>query len=64
MRREPIKGHRSPPDAILLAVRWRCRFPLSGRDVCDLLAERGITVDRTTVVCWVQKFGPETAKRA
>ena len=29
-----------------------------------MLGERGITVDRATVFRWVQKFGPEIAKRA
>ncbi|GFE63119.1 hypothetical protein KIN_01930 [Litoreibacter roseus] len=29
----------------------------------DLLAERGIDVDRTTVLRWVQKFVPELTKR-
>ncbi|WP_081536261.1 IS6 family transposase [Rhodovulum sp. P5] len=64
MRRDPFKGHRFPPDIILLAVRWHCRFPLSYQDVTDLLAERGITVDRATLFRWVQKFGPEIARRA
>ena len=62
--RDPFKGHRFPCEVILMAVRWYCRFPLSYQDVTDLLAERGITVDRATVFRWVQKFGPEIAKRA
>ena len=63
MRRDPFKGHRFPRKVILLAVRWYCRFPLSYQAVSDLLAERGITSDRATVFRWVQKFGPEIAKR-
>ena len=39
------------------------RFPLSYQDVVDLLAERGINVDRSTVYRWVVKFGPELTKR-
>lgn len=62
-RRDPFKGHRFPRDVILLAVRWYCRYPLSYRDVLDLLAERGITVDVATIYRWVQKFGPEIRKR-
>ena len=62
--RDPFKGHRFPRDVILLAVRWYCRFPLSYQDVADLLAERGVVVDRATVFRWVQKFGPEIARRA
>ena len=64
MRRDPFRGHRFPREVILLAVRWYCRFPLSYQDVADLLAERGIRVDRATIFRWVQKFGPELARRA
>ena len=64
MQRDPFRGHRFPRDVILLAVRWYCRFPLSYRDVRDLLEERGIDVDAATIYRWVRKFGPEIAKRA
>jgi transposase-like protein len=39
-------GFRFPPEVIVLAVRWYLRFGLSYRDVEELLAERGITVDQ------------------
>lgn len=41
-----------------------CRYPLSCRDVRDLLAERGVKVDASTIHRWVRKFGPEIRKRA
>ena len=63
-RKNPFKRHRFPREVILLAVRWYCRYPLSCRDVRDLLAERGVTVDASTVHRWVRKFGPEIRKRA
>lgn len=63
-RRNPFKRHRFPPEIILLAVRWYCRYPLSYRDVRDLLAERGIAVDPGTINRWVVKFSPEIAKRS
>lgn len=64
MRRKlQFKDHRFPHAIILCAVRWYLRFPLSYQDVVDLLAERGITVDRSTVYRWVIKFGPEITKR-
>lgn len=63
-RSDFFRGHRFPKSIILLAVRWHYRYPLSYRDVRDLLAERGITVDASTLYRWVQKFGPEIRKRA
>ncbi|MEM6339896.1 MAG: IS6 family transposase [Pseudomonadota bacterium] len=63
-RKSPFKHHRFPRDIILCAVRWYSRFPLSYRDVVNLLAERGIAVDQSTFYRWVQKFGPELTKHA
>ncbi len=36
-------------DVILWAVRWYCRYPISYRDLEEMLAERGISVDHTTI---------------
>ena len=49
---------------IVLAVRWYLRFGLSYRDVEELLAERGITVDHVTIYGWVQRFTPLLAEAA
>ncbi len=49
---------------IVLAVRWYLRFSLSYRDVEELLAERGIEVDHTSVYRWVQRFTPLLAEAA
>jgi transposase-like protein len=49
---------------IVLAVRWYLRFALSYRDVEELLAERGVEVDHTTVYRWVQRFTPLLAEAA
>jgi IS6 family transposase len=51
-------GYRFPDAIIALAVRWYLRFRLSYADVTDLLAERGIHVDPTTLFDWVQRFTP------
>ena len=64
MSNNPFKRHRFPAEVILLAVRWYCRYPLSYRDVRDLLSERGVDVDPATINRWVVKFGPELAKRS
>ena len=52
-------GFRFPPEVIVLAVRWYLRYPLSHRDLEELLAERGIDVDHVSVYRWVQRFTPE-----
>ncbi len=54
--RSGFAGFRFPPDVIMIAVRWYLRYGLSYRDVEELLAERGSTVDHVTVYRWVQRF--------
>jgi transposase-like protein len=49
---------------IALAVRWYLRYGLSYRDVEELLAERGITVDHVTIYRWVQRVTPEFIEAA
>jgi transposase-like protein len=48
----------------VLAVRWHLRFPLSHRDVEELLTERGIQADHVTIYRWVQRFTPLLAEAA
>lgn len=60
-RRDPFRQHRFPKDVILLAVRWYCGYPLSYRDVRDLLAERGITVDAATIYRWPRSLSRNCA---
>ena len=55
--------HRFPPDIIRNAVWLYFRFPLSFRDVEDLLAERGIDVSYETVRRWSVKFDLAYARR-
>jgi transposase, IS6 family len=50
-------------DIILCAVRWYLRYALSDRDVEELMRERGVWVDHTTVFRWVQRYAPELDKR-
>jgi transposase, IS6 family len=59
----PFKWRHFEADIILCAVRWYLRYALSYRDVEDLLRERGVTIDHTTVFRWVQRYAPELDKR-
>jgi transposase-like protein len=47
---ELFKGRHFNHLLIIQAVRWYVTYKLSYRDVCDLMAERGVTVVHTTVL--------------
>jgi IS6 family transposase len=57
-------GFRFPQEVIAVAVRWYLRYGLSYRDVEELLAERGITIDHVTIYRWVQRFTAEFIEAA
>ena len=46
------------PQIILLCLRWYLRYSLSYRDLEELMAERGLSVDHTTIYRWVQHYSP------
>jgi transposase, IS6 family len=50
-------------EVILCSVRWYLRYTLSYRDVEELMQERGLAVDHTTIFRWVQRYAPELDKR-
>jgi transposase-like protein len=54
----PFRYFNSSPDVIRLVVMMYVRYPLSLRNVEDLLAERGIEISRETVRFWWNRFGP------
>ena len=58
-----FSGSHFPKDVILTAVRWYLRYKLSYRDVEELIAERGITVDHSTINRWVVKYSPLLAAK-
>jgi transposase-like protein len=58
-----FKWRQSEPEIILCAVRWYLRYSLSLRDVEELLVERGLGADHTTVWRWVQRYAPEIEQR-
>jgi transposase-like protein len=58
-----FKWRQTEPAIILCAVRWYLRYSLSLRDVEELLEERGMDADHTTIWRWVQRYGPELQQR-
>jgi transposase-like protein len=52
----PFKWRHYAPDVILLCVRWYCRYSFSYRDLEEMMRERDLTLDHTTVWRWVQRY--------
>ncbi len=57
-KRSPFRYFKTSPEIIRLAVMMYVRFPLSLRNVEDLLNERGIDISHETVRFWWNRFGP------
>jgi putative transposase len=57
-KRDPFKYFKTSREIIRLAVMMYVRFPLSLRNVEDLLHERGIDVSHEAVRYWWHRFGP------
>ena len=54
-----FKGAHFPPEIMLMGVRWYLAYPLSTRHVEELMLERGVHVDHSTVNRWVIKYRPQ-----
>ncbi|MFC1457150.1 IS6 family transposase [Microvirga arabica] len=58
-----FKGRHFDRSVILLCVRWYLAYNLSLRNMEEMMAERGISVDHATVHRWVIRYSPELLKR-
>lgn len=58
-----FKGRYFNQSVILLCVRWYLAYNLSLRDLKELMAERGIALDHSTVHRWVLHFSPKLLDR-
>jgi IS6 family transposase len=58
-----FKRRRFPVEIILLCVRWYCKYGISYRDLAEMMQERGVEVDPSTIFRWVQRYAPEIEKR-
>jgi len=54
-----FKGAHFAKDIILTCVRWYVAYPLSYRQLEELMQERGVSVDHATVNRWVLKYSPQ-----
>ncbi len=61
--KHPFKWRHFQTEILLLCVRWYLRYPLSYRQLEEMMLERGLSVDHTTIYRWVQAYAPEMDKR-
>jgi transposase, IS6 family len=53
-----LKYRHYQAEIILLCLRWYLRYSLSYRDLEEMMSERGLSVDHTTIYRWVQRYAP------
>jgi putative transposase len=58
-----FKRRRFQSDIILLSTRWYLSYPLSYRNIEEMMLERGIEVGHSTINRWVLKYTPEIEKK-
>ena len=58
-----FKGRHFDRSVMLLCVRWYLARNLSLRDLEEMMAERGLSVDHSPVHRWVVRFSPELLRR-
>jgi transposase, IS6 family len=47
---------------ILQCVRWYCKYTISYRQLEEMMVERGVVVDHTTIWRWIQRYAPQLEK--
>jgi transposase-like protein len=57
-----FKGAHFEAQIILLCIRWYVAYPLSYRQIEEMMQERGVSVDHSTLNRWVLKYAPELEK--
>ena len=62
-QKPPFRKRQFAAEIIVTCVRWYLRFSLSLRDMEELMAERGLSVDHTTIWRWTQTYAPEVQRR-
>ncbi len=62
-RDKPFKWKHFEGEIILWVVRWYCRYALSYADLKEMAAERGLSIERSTLCRWVHEYGTDLTKR-
>jgi len=58
-----FKGRHFEGEIVLWVVRFYCRYGVSYRDLEQMMGERGVSVDHSTIYRWVQRYAAEIEKR-
>ncbi len=58
-----FRRRRFPVVIILVCVRWYCKYGISYRDLTEMMQERGVEVDPSTIMRRVHRYAPELEKR-
>jgi len=58
-----FKGSQFEKEIILWGVRWYVAYPISYRQLEEMMGERGVAVDHSTLNRWVIKYAPEFEKQ-
>ena len=53
-----FKGMRFPAEVILVCIRWYAAYSLSTRNLEEMMEERGVLVDHSTISRWAIRFLP------
>src|SRR3954447_6523023 len=57
-RPELFRGRHFRDEIIVLCMRWYLRYPLSYRDLEEIMGERGVAIDHSTIARWVLRYAP------
>ena len=58
-----FRGRHFRSEIIVLCLRWYLRYPLSYRNLEEMMAERGLSVDHSTIARWVLHYAPILERR-
>ena len=58
-----FRGRHFTDEIIVLCVRWYLRYSLSYRDLTEIMCERNLSIDPSTIWRWVQRYAPELNER-
>jgi transposase-like protein len=63
MKNTNFKWKHYEAEIIITCVRWYLKYPLSYRNIEEMMEERNVEVDHTTIYRWVNKYSTEINKK-